>query len=145
MADMLARFGGLPLVTHEGRISTMRDLYRAGDVDRALMVAAVIDTALEASRELTLDEDESENRPVVHRGSGIHPTSALAPHTVLRIAKVPDEIAKLPFDHRAGFVLALVDGVTPVESILDIGGMPAEETLSLLQELLVLGVLDLAS
>ena len=150
MDDNRARSFGLPLATlatlatHEGRISTMRDLYRDGDVDGALMVAAVIDTALEACREVTLDPDEAAERTLLHYHSGMRPTSVLALDSVLRLVKTSAEIAQLPFDHRIGFLLGLVDGATTVETILDVGAMPADEALSLLHELLVLGVVQVS-
>lgn len=144
MGKTPARLFGLPLITHEGRISVMRELYREGDVAGALMVAAVIDTAFEASREVTLEADTSAQPTLVHHDSGIRPTSVLALDCVLRIAKDPNDIARLPFDHRVGFLLAHVDGATTVEDILDVSPMPEDEALSLLHELLVLGIVQVS-
>jgi hypothetical protein len=143
MADVKGLFG-LPLATQSSRISTMRELYRVGDVNTALMVAAVIDTAEAARHELVLEEDEAEHGTLVHYESGLRPTSVLGPNSVLRIVKPLDEIAHLPFDHRVGFLLGLIDGATDVETILDTSAMPEEETMSVLHELLVIGVIRVA-
>jgi DNA-binding IclR family transcriptional regulator len=46
-------------------------------------------------------------------------------------------------DHRAGFVLSLVDGVSAVEAILDVCGMPRAEALRILHELIDIGAIAL--
>jgi hypothetical protein len=44
---------------------------------------------------------------------------------------------------RAGFVLSLIDGITTVESLLDLSGMPVEETLGILEDLHWRGIVEL--
>lgn len=61
-----------------------------------------------------------------------------------RIAVSSATLASLTLDHRAGFVLALVDGVMTIENILDVGGMPAPDTLAILQDLVDRGIVTLA-
>jgi hypothetical protein len=46
----------------------------------------------------------------------------------------------LSLDHRAGFVLSLIDGSSAVEELLDVSGMPRLETLRILVALLSQGV-----
>jgi hypothetical protein len=46
-----------------------------------------------------------------------------------------DQLRWLSIDHRAGFVLSLVDGVSSLEMILDVGGMPELDALRILSEL----------
>jgi hypothetical protein len=46
-----------------------------------------------------------------------------------------DQLRWLSIDHRAGFVLSLVDGVSSVEMILDVSGMPELDALRILSEL----------
>jgi hypothetical protein len=41
----------------------------------------------------------------------------------------------LSIDHRAGFILSLVDGLVSVETILDLSGMPRLDALRILHEL----------
>lgn len=50
------------------------------------------------------------------------------------------ELSRLAIDHRAGFVLSHVDGVSSVETILDVSAMPHEETLRILTELAARGI-----
>ena len=46
-----------------------------------------------------------------------------------------DQMRWLTIDHRAGFVLSLVDGVSSLEMILDVSGMPELDALRILSEL----------
>lgn len=52
------------------------------------------------------------------------------------VAVAREELRWLSIDHRAGFVLSLVDGVSTVEMVLDVSGMPRFDALRLLHELL---------
>lgn len=54
-----------------------------------------------------------------------------------------ETLREAPLDNRAGFLLWLIDGVIPVETILDLSGMSAEETLALLDDLLERGIVKL--
>jgi hypothetical protein len=47
----------------------------------------------------------------------------------------PQELRWLSLDHRAGFLLSLVDGTSTLEMILDVGGMPLLDTLRILNDL----------
>jgi hypothetical protein len=60
---------------------------------------------------------------------------------VPRLAVTPQELALLPLDHREGFLVACVDGVSTIETILDVSAMPAEEALVILESLAERGVL----
>ncbi len=51
---------------------------------------------------------------------------------VVRVAFSGDEIRWLSLDHRAGFLLSLVDGESSIETLLDISGMPRLEALRIL-------------
>src|SRR5687768_1169125 len=46
-----------------------------------------------------------------------------------------EQLRWLSIDHKAGFVLSLVDGVSSVEMIIDVSGMPELDTLRILAEL----------
>lgn len=46
-----------------------------------------------------------------------------------------DQLRWLSIDHRAGFVLSLIDGVSSLEMILDVTGMPELDALRILSEL----------
>jgi hypothetical protein len=42
---------------------------------------------------------------------------------------------KAKLDHKAGFLVSLLDGVSTVEMITDVAGMPRDEALAALQAL----------
>jgi hypothetical protein len=52
------------------------------------------------------------------------------------------DISKLKIDHRAGFLLAHIDGMQTLEEILDVCAMPAREALALFANLKALGVIE---
>ncbi len=55
---------------------------------------------------------------------------------VVTVAIPPDQIRWLSLDHRAGFLLSLVDGSSSVDDILDICGMPRLDALRIMYQLL---------
>lgn len=57
-------------------------------------------------------------------------------NAVLDLKVAGAEVRWLGLDHRAGFLLSMVDGTTIVEEIVDMSGMPKHEALRLLAELL---------
>jgi HD-GYP domain-containing protein (c-di-GMP phosphodiesterase class II) len=59
---------------------------------------------------------------------------------VLRVAMAGANLAALSLDHRAGFVLSFVDGMSSVEDLLDVSGLPRLELLRILCELVRAGV-----
>jgi hypothetical protein len=54
-----------------------------------------------------------------------------------------DHLRAARLDGRAGFILSLIDGGTTVESLLDLSGMPADETLGILEDLSLHGIVEL--
>ena len=52
------------------------------------------------------------------------------------------DMSKLKIDHRAGFLLAHIDGMQTLEEILDVCAMPAEEALALIANLKASGVIE---
>jgi hypothetical protein len=59
------------------------------------------------------------------------------PHIVLSHAA----LVTLQLDHRAGFLISLVDGVSTVEMIVDVAGMAEEDALMALYDLFVRGAI----
>ncbi len=53
-------------------------------------------------------------------------------------------IHTLSLDHRAGFIVSLVDGRTTVEDIIDMSGQPSAEVLRVLEELFAQGALSVS-
>ncbi len=63
-------------------------------------------------------------------------------HSIPRLLKSMGEVSKLKIDHRAGFLLAHVDGMQTLEEILDICAMPSAEALELFANLKEMGVIE---
>lgn len=69
--------------------------------------------------------------------------------TIVSLIAVPwlvvtyDDLRGLPLDPRAGFVASLIDGKSTVEVLLDVSGMPEDETLEILRELVRLGAVEM--
>jgi hypothetical protein len=81
-----------------------------------------------------------------HVGEGVSraPVAVDGPgRLVPKLVKTRSEIAAAPIDHRAGFLIAHVDGVTTVQGLVDIAGMPEEEVQEILERLRRLGIVTL--
>jgi hypothetical protein len=90
------------------------------------------------SRRMSIRED--------HVGEGVSraPVAVDGPgRLVPKLVKTRSEIAAAPIDHRAGFLIAHVDGVTTVQGLVDIAGMPEEEVQEILERLRRLGIVTL--
>lgn len=71
-------------------------------------------------------------------------TSRLGAMTKIPVVTVPgSEVRWLGLDHRAGFLLSRIDGLSPIHVILDVSGMPRLDTLKTLSELLDAGAIRL--
>ncbi len=55
----------------------------------------------------------------------------------------PEALREAGLDGRSGFLVSLIDGATSIEDLLDVSGMSAEETLALLDDLRLRGVVEL--
>ena len=64
----------------------------------------------------------------------------VASRSVPKLLKSKAELAAAPIDHRAGFLLAHIDGVTSVAGLVDITGMAEEEVDQILDRLRRLGI-----
>jgi hypothetical protein len=60
---------------------------------------------------------------------------------VIRVS--PGEIAKAPLDHRAGFVLSLIDSMSSLDLIVDASGMPSADVLRIIEQLLAMSIIEL--
>ena len=60
-----------------------------------------------------------------------------------RVVKPTNEITSLRLDHRAGFLLANVDGETGVQALVDLSGLPKDEVLAILRRLVKMGVVTI--
>jgi hypothetical protein len=123
-------------------VAALRELYVRGNVEEALAVAS--DVAAEAER-----IDFGDRRGMVEETApptaiGENPLAQLLSKTgVPRILRPLSELAHLPIDHRAGFLLAHVDGRQTMEEILDVCAMPEAEALAVIDRLRKMGVLEI--
>jgi hypothetical protein len=58
-----------------------------------------------------------------------------------RLVASRSTIAQAPIDARAAFILSLVDGVTTVDALVDMSGMPGDEVRTILGRLTRLGLI----
>lgn len=111
-------------------ISQMKDRYATGDFTGALVVAEglleVNADDLDAQRYAQSCRDVLTQMYTARLGS-------LAQR--VRVAVPGDQIRWLSLDHRAGFVLSLIDGNSTVEELLDISGMNRLDALRILYTL----------
>ena len=107
------------------QVVAMMDRYATGDFSGALVVAEGI---------LDAHPQHEEARRCRERCTEVLSQMYLARlgslAQVVRVALSGDEIRWLSLDHRAGFLLSLVDGASSIENLLDIiSGMPRLEAL----------------
>jgi hypothetical protein len=109
---------------------TMKDRYAMGDFTGALEIAETLlaqDSAdLEAQRYATSCRDVL-TQMYLSRLGGLD--------QVISVILRPEELRWLTLDHRAGFLLSLVDGASTIEELLDISGMPRLDALKILATL----------
>jgi hypothetical protein len=60
---------------------------------------------------------------------------------VPRVMLTPDEIKQLPLDHRAGFLLSLMDGSVDFDSVVELSGLDRGDALEIARELYESGAL----
>jgi len=122
-----------------GPIVDMKDRYAMGDFSGALLIAeGIIETDpadLEAPRYAQSCRDVLTQMYSARLGSL---------DRVVVVAVPSDQIRWLTLDHRAGFLLSLIDGGITVDQILDISGMPRLDALRIMYQLLDQRVISLA-
>ncbi|MGH7283905.1 MAG: hypothetical protein ACRELY_20460 [Polyangiaceae bacterium] len=114
----------------QGQVGEMRDRFSLGDYSGALIVAEAI---------LESDGKHAEARQVVQHCRRVLEQMYIArigPLTRVPTVAVPrDQLRWLSIDHRAGFLLSHIDGVSTLEMILDVSGMSPLDALRILYEL----------
>jgi hypothetical protein len=80
--------------------------------------------------------------PESEPGSGVI-RNDLPLESVPRVAVTRAALARLSLDHRAGFILWLVDGKSSIADIFDACPLPADEASEILRSLLGIGVIAL--
>jgi hypothetical protein len=108
----------------------MHDRVSLGDYTGALDIAEKL---------LVLDPDNAEANQCAEACRGVLKqmyTARIGALDRVPMVMVPrDQLRWLTIDHRAGFVLSLIDGVSSLEMILDVSGMPELDALRILSEL----------
>ncbi len=119
-----------PASARDTEITEMKDRYAMGDFTGALVVA-------EGLLEVNPDDIDAQRyaqscRDVLTQMYSAR-LGALTQH--VRVAVPGDQIRWLSLDHRAGFVLSLIDGSSTVEELLDISGMNRLDALRIIYTL----------
>jgi hypothetical protein len=121
-------------------ITEMKDRYAMGDFTGALVIAESI---LESSPEdLEAPRYAQSCRDVLTQ---MYSARLGSLDQVVRVAVPSDQIRWLTLDHRAGFLLSLIDGGSTVDQILDISGMTRLDALRIVYQLLDQRVISLGS
>jgi hypothetical protein len=116
--------------TIEDPVAEMRERFSLGDYTGALEMAELI--LAEEPGNLEAAECGENCRTVLENMFA----ARLGPLDRVPLVVVPrTQMRWLSIDHRAGFVLSLIDGSSSVEMILDVCGMPRLDALRILHEL----------
>ena len=123
-----------------GPIADMKDRYAVGDFTGALVIAeSVLETQpdhAEAKRYAQSCREVLTQMYAARLGSLSQ---------VATVAIPADQIRWLSLDHRAGFLLSLVDGLCTIEEILDVSGMSRLDALRIMFTLVQQRVISLES
>lgn len=129
----------LPLGKFDGALREIKDRYAMGDYSGALLTAEGI---------LEADPDQPDAIRYANRCrqvlTDMYSARIGQMSQVASVAVPPDQIRWLSLDHRAGFLLSLVDGQSTLDEVLDISGMPRLDALRILFSLIEERVIALA-
>ncbi len=116
----------------------MRERFALGDYSGALVVA-----------ESLLDENPTHAEAREYADSCRSVLQQMYMARIGPLQRIPvvevarDKLRWLSIDHRSGFVLSLVDGISSLEMILDVSGMPSLDALRILFELVEQRIISL--
>jgi hypothetical protein len=132
-AAVLGAIGNAPEITErtiDDPIAEMRERYSLGDYTGALEMA-----------DLLLAEDPSDTEASECAESCRDVLEGMYAARLGPLDRVPTVVVQrsqlrwLSIDHRAGFILSLIDGTSSIEMILDVCGMPKLDAIRILFEL----------
>jgi hypothetical protein len=127
------------LATNPSAMAELKDRYAMGDFSGALVIAEGI--VQEAPENLEAPRYAQSCRDVLTQ---MYSARLGSLDRKVTIAVPSDQIRWLTLDHRAGFLLSLIDGGITVDQILDISGMPRLDALRIMYQLLDQRVISLA-
>src|SRR5512138_3880117 len=117
-------------------LSAAKELFALGDFTGSLELIEKI---------LQVDSDHGEARDYLRHNEATLVSmyeSKLAPLTrIPRLAIKPEEVMWLNLDHRAGFLLAQIDGSVDYETLFALSGLPRLDTARILAHLIAEGVI----
>ncbi len=117
-------------------LSAAKELFALGDFSGSLELIEKI---------LQVDPDHGEARDYLRHNEATLVSmyeSKLAPLSrIPRLAIKPEEIMWLTLDHRAGFLLAQIDGTVDFETLFALSGLPRLDTARILANLITEGVI----
>jgi hypothetical protein len=58
------------------------------------------------------------------------------------VVMLPDQLRRLPLDHRAGFLLSLMDGTIDLATVIEVAPMPQGDALRVVRDLYDAGVIE---
>jgi hypothetical protein len=126
--------GGGPEITErtiDDPAAEMRERFSLGDYTGALEMAELM------LAEDATDDEAAECVDACRRVlEGMYAARLGALDRVPKVLVQRTQLRWLSIDHRAGFILSLVDGSSSLEMILDVCGMPRLDAMKILQELL---------
>jgi hypothetical protein len=128
-----------PPVSARAGVRELEECYAVGDYSRALQIAEQM--LARSPDDLAARRYAQNCRDVLTQmfAARIGPLDQ-----VITVVVSPQEIQWLSLDHRAGFLLSLVDGMSTVDEILDISGMTRLDALKILHDLTEQQVVKLA-
>ncbi len=127
-----------PVTTGMSARREMHERFELGDLSGALSLSESL---------LEIDPGDADARDIANtcrsrlRAIYVGRLGSLDQVPVLLVS--PSELRWLALDHRAGFVLSLIDGVSTVEEIIDVSTMPQMEVLRTLYNLITQNVINL--
>ncbi|HEY3818717.1 MAG TPA: hypothetical protein VGL81_16215 [Polyangiaceae bacterium] len=115
----------------------------AKESDRRIAVGkqASEDLAPDSSRDTTTSHIRLLTRPEI-RAAMTDESWARTMTGVPVVVMGVEDLKRLPLDHRAGFLLSMMDGATDLETLAEIAGMPRDEVVHLLRDLVESGVVN---
>ncbi|HEU4578189.1 MAG TPA: hypothetical protein VFS67_08045 [Polyangiaceae bacterium] len=128
-----------PPVSARAGVRELEECYAVGDYSRALQIAEQM--LARSPDDLAARRYAQNCRDVLTQmfAARIGPLDQ-----VISVVVSPEEVQWLSLDHRAGFLLSLVDGMSTVDEILDISGMTRLDALKILHDLAEQQVVKLA-